>query len=94
MAAVFELSLFAIHRRVLCLTVLPRSPLLLRQLHGDFNRILDTKIDAILTSDLNSGKEDARAKRKALSAKCGTIIEEIEGLVKAYDAQRSAAKSV
>uniref|UniRef100_A0A7S2FNN7 Uncharacterized protein n=1 Tax=Haptolina brevifila TaxID=156173 RepID=A0A7S2FNN7_9EUKA len=64
------------------------------QLHGDFNRILDTKIDAILTSDLNSGKEDARAKRKALSAKCGTIIEEIEGLVKAYDAQRSAAKSV
>jgi len=66
----------------------------LAQLHGDFNRILDTKIDAILTSDLNSGKADARAKRKELSSKCGKIIEEIEVLVKQYDSKQKAAKSV
>ena len=36
------------------------------QLHGNANRIMANKLDAILTGDLNSGRDCARAKRKAL----------------------------
>jgi hypothetical protein len=41
----------------------------LAQLHGNLNKLLATKLDAILTGDLNSGKDDARAKRKELIRK-------------------------
>ncbi len=66
----------------------------LAQLHGDANRILAVKVDAILTSDLNSGRDDARATRKALIKRLEALIERLEALVKKYDqikAERSAS---
>mmetsp|Transcript_19375 Transcript_19375/g.43301 ORF Transcript_19375/g.43301 Transcript_19375/m.43301 type:complete len:180 (-) Transcript_19375:451-990(-) len=57
----------------------------LAQLHGDANRLLATRIDAILTSELNSGKDDARAKRKQLIGVTESLIDRVEGQVKQYD---------
>ncbi|KAL1511903.1 hypothetical protein AB1Y20_005184 [Prymnesium parvum] len=57
----------------------------LAQLHGDANRLLATRIDAILTGELCSGKEDARAKRKELIALTETLIDQIETQVKRFD---------
>ena len=57
----------------------------LAQLHGDTNKLLATKLDAILTGDLNSGKDDARATRKKLTAQMEALIEKVEALVKKHD---------
>ena len=57
----------------------------LAQLHGNANKLLATKLDAILTGELRSGKEEARAKRKQLIGMTETLIDRVEGLVKAYD---------
>tara|TARA_B110001452_G_scaffold82210_1_gene67221 strand:+ start:150 stop:815 length:666 start_codon:yes stop_codon:yes gene_type:complete len=60
----------------------------LAQLHGNANKLLATKLDAILTGELNSGKDEARAKRKQLIGVTETLIDRVEGLVKAYDQTR------
>jgi hypothetical protein len=60
----------------------------LAQLHGNLNRILATRIDAILTGDLVSGQADARTKRKALIKTVESLIETVEGQVKRFDAAR------
>ena len=57
----------------------------LAQLHGDANKLLATRIDAILTGELNSGKDDARAKRKELSGVTEGLIDRLEGQVKLFD---------
>ena len=63
--------------------------------HGDpldvANKLLATRIDAILTGDLVSGKDDARAKRKALIQKVEKLIETVEGQVKRFDQMRASA---
>ena len=63
----------------------------LAQLHGNANKLLATRIDAILTGDLVSGKDDARAKRKALIQKVEKLIETVEGQVKRFDQMRASA---
>ena len=63
----------------------------LAQLHGDANSLLATKIDAILTSELNSGKADARAMRKQLIVTVEALIEKLEALVKRFDQLKAAA---
>jgi len=62
----------------------------LAQLHGNANKLLATRIDAILTSELVSGRDDARAKRKALIKQVEKLIETVEGQVKRYDKKRGA----
>lgn len=62
----------------------------LAQLHGDANKLLATRIDAILTGELHSGKEDARAKRKHLTQTTEALIVKIEDSVKRYDAFKKA----
>ena len=57
----------------------------LAQMHGDANKLLATRIDAILTGELNSGKDDARAKRKQLSGVTEGLIDRVEGQVKKFD---------
>jgi len=57
----------------------------LAQLHGDANKLLATRIDAILTSDLSIGKDDARAKRKQLIGVTEGLIDRLEGQVKLFD---------
>ena len=61
----------------------------LAQLHGNANKLLATRIDAILTSELVSGRDDARAKRKALIKVVEELIEKVEGLVKQFDKARA-----
>ena len=50
----------------------------LAKLHGTANKLLATRLDAIVTSDLTTGRDEARAKRKALVAACETLIERTE----------------
>lgn len=54
-------------------------------LHGSANKMLATRIDAIMTSDLISGKEEARAKRKALVTQAEHLIETVEAQILAVD---------
>jgi len=61
----------------------------LAQLHGSANKLLATRIDAILTSELVSGRDDARAKRKALIKQVEMLIETVEGQVKRFDKARA-----
>eukprot|EP00900_Chrysochromulina_parva_P014708 jgi/Chrpa1/23238/Chrysochromulina_OHIO_Genome00007828-RA len=58
----------------------------LAKLHGDANKLLATRIDAILTGDLTSGKDDARAMRKEMIRTVEGLIETVEDLVKRFDA--------
>ena len=60
----------------------------LAQLHGDGNRIMANKLDAILTGDLNSGRDCARAKRKELLKTTEAIIVRVEEQVKRFDAMK------
>jgi len=62
----------------------------LAQLHGNLNKLLATRLDAILTGELNTGKDAARAKRKELIKTTETLIERVEGQVKRYDQHKSA----
>lgn len=50
----------------------------LAQLHGNANKLLATRLDAIITSDLTSGKEEARAERKRLIRATEMLIERVE----------------
>lgn len=57
----------------------------LAQLHGNANKLLATRIDAILTGELVSGRDDARAKRKSLIKTVEKLIDSVEKLVKKFD---------
>ena len=57
----------------------------LAQLHGNLNKLLATELDAILTGELNSGKDAARAKRKQLIGKAEKLIDDTEKQVKLFD---------
>ena len=54
-------------------------------------KLLATKLDAILTSDLTTGRDAARAKRKELIGTTEALIDRVEGLVKRVDAAKAAA---
>ena len=64
----------------------------LAQLHGDANKLLATRIDVIVTGDLETGKEEARARRKAAVAHSERLIETLESQIAELDSIRSAAK--
>lgn len=61
----------------------------LAQLHGDLNKLLATKLDAILTGDLNTGRDAARAKRKELIKTTESMIERVEDQVKRLDKRKA-----
>lgn len=67
-------------------------PLTLRnelcQLHGNANKLIATRLDAILTGDLHSGRDDARAMRKQLIFQAEALIERVEKQVKQLDQRR------
>lgn len=58
------------------------------QLYGNAGKLLATKVDAVLTAELNSGQADARAKRKALSARCEALMVRTEAIIKQHDAKK------
>lgn len=62
-------------------------------LHGSANKMLATRIDAIMTGDLVSGKDEARASRKALVRQCEQLIERVEAQIKSVDALKSGSSA-
>ena len=57
----------------------------LAALHGSANKLLATRLDAIVTADLTTGRDEARAKRKALVAASEALIERTEQQVVRID---------
>jgi hypothetical protein len=57
----------------------------LSQLHGHANSLLATRLDAILTGELHSGRDQARARRKELIRAAEALIEKIEQQVRTID---------
>jgi len=60
----------------------------LSQLHGNANKLLATRLDAILTGDLNTGRDEARARRKLMIRDVEALIEKTEEQVKHIDRLR------
>ena len=56
--------------------------------HGSANKLLATRIDAIVTADLTTAKDEARAKRKSLVATAEALIERIEEQIKQIDRRK------
>ena len=56
--------------------------------HGAANKLLASRIDAIVTSDLTTAKDEARAKRKALVATAEALIERVEEQIKQIDRRK------
>lgn len=63
----------------------------LAKLHGAANKLLTTRIDAIVTGDLQSGREEARAHRKALVLASEALIETVEAQIRAIDTRNAGA---
>jgi len=64
----------------------------LAQLHGNANKLLATRLDAIITGELNTGKTEARTRRKAMIQTTEQLIERVESQVKRID-QLPASKN-
>ena len=62
----------------------------LAQLHGHGNQFL-AKLDCLVLGDLAEGRDEARAKRKAMVAACEVLIEQTEKQIKEIDARKAAA---
>ena len=61
----------------------------LASLHGDANKLLATRLDAIVTAELTTGRDEARAKRKALVAATEVLIERTEQHIKQIDSAKA-----
>ena len=76
----------------------PPVPLSLRgelcSLHGSANKMLATRVDAIMTGDLMSGKDEARARRKALVLETERLIEQLEVQIKEIDGLKTEGSSI
>ena len=51
------------------------APNELRQACGNLENFQYIKVDAIITADLTSGKDEAKARRKAINARCDAVRE-------------------
>ena len=80
-------------REVLSVGTAKTLPLGLRSelasLHGSANKLLATRLDAIVTADLTTGREEARARRKKLVAAAEELIETLESQIKQIDQIKS-----
>ena len=61
----------------------------LASLHGSANKLLATRLDAIVTGDLTTGREAARAKRKVLVAAAEALIERTEEQIRQIDRRKA-----
>jgi len=59
----------------------------LAQAFGSTSVLLGSGIDSVLTGDLNSGKDEARAKRKDLTKRAQALCDKCEELIKAVDSK-------
>ena len=53
----------------------------LGQLFGDLEKLQYNEIDAVITGDLETGREDARAMRKGLTKRTARMLDEVKRLV-------------
>jgi hypothetical protein len=65
----------------------------LAKLHGDANRLLANRVDAVSTADLKSGCEEARAKRRSMVVRAEALIGRIEEQIKAVDQAKEASRT-
>ena len=63
-------------------------------MHGSANKLLAARLDAIVLGDLTTGKEEARAKRKALVAAAESLIERTEQQIQKIDVRKSSSAGV
>mmetsp|Transcript_30138 Transcript_30138/g.96889 ORF Transcript_30138/g.96889 Transcript_30138/m.96889 type:complete len:221 (+) Transcript_30138:72-734(+) len=61
----------------------------LASLHGSATALLATRLDALHTADLTSGRDEARAKRKALVAAAERVIERAEAQIREVDLKKA-----
>ncbi|GMI23145.1 hypothetical protein TrCOL_g6779 [Triparma columacea] len=57
----------------------------LRQYVGNLEKFQFVKVDAIITADLQSGKEEARTRRKNLTARCEAVRTKQVEIIKRID---------
>lgn len=57
------------------------APNELRQACGNLENFQYIKVDAIITADLKSGKDEAKARRKAINARCDAVRERQQALL-------------
>ena len=53
----------------------------LAQLSGSASKLLETKIDAISTVDLESGRQEAKAEKKALTIRADELLTRLHALI-------------
>jgi hypothetical protein len=63
----------------------------LAQEYGHLEKLQFNEIDAVITGDLTTGKDDARQMRKALSKRTGRMLSELEKLVGEVKRKRGKA---
>ena len=61
----------------------------LAQMYGDLERLQCTKVDAIITADLNSGRNEAKEMRKKLTKGISSLLDGVVVLRKTVDLERS-----
>ena len=59
----------------------------LRQIMGNLDKFQYSKVDSVITADLHSGKDEAKARRKACNKSCDEIREKGSALLKALDSK-------
>jgi len=64
----------------------------LSQCYGNLEHLQFTEIDAVMTGDLTTGKDQARQLRKNLSKRTGALLNIVEGLVNEIKQRKSAAQ--
>jgi len=57
----------------------------LAQLSGSASKLLETKIDAISTVDLESGRQEAKAEKKALTIRADELLTRLHALIEQLD---------
>ncbi len=64
----------------------------LAQCYGNIERLQFTKVDAVVTGDLNSGKDETRALRKRISKRTHRLSKEVETLIEGIKKKRGQGK--
>ena len=65
----------------------------LAQVYGNLEKLQFTKVDAIITADLVSGRIDAKQKRKGLTKSISALMERVISLRKQVELERSSGAS-
>ena len=65
----------------------------LAQMYGNLERLQCTKVDAIITADLNTGRLEAKSRRKKLTKQIVQLLDRVIELRKTIEVEREKSKS-